>query len=151
MAPLSKVTIPKRKTTNLLLTMKKILFLLTILTLLLTACGTSTTSNAGGAPKAVENYLAAITSKKLDQVQGAACAAWEARAKIEFDSFQAVAVKLDSVACQEAGTSGNFTLVKCTGKLVATYQNENQTLDLSRQTYRAVQEGGAWKMCGYQE
>lgn len=129
--------------------MKKTLFLITILTFLLTACGANTTT--GSAPKAVENYLAAITSKKLDQVQGAACAAWEARAKIEFDSFQAVAVKLDNLACQEAGPSGNFTLVKCTGKLIATYQNENQTLDLSRQTYRAVQEGGAWKMCGYQE
>lgn len=138
--------------------MRKILFLLTVFAILLTACGTppaSPPSNAPSAPassgaaKAIENYLTAlITSRKLDSVKSASCAAWERDAKIDFDSFQAVTAKLDGMACQDAGKDGNFTLVNCKGKILVTYQNENQTLNLADKTYLAVQEG-EWKMCGY--
>jgi len=133
--------------------MPKVFFLLTIFALLLAACGTQATPvpsapASSGAAKAIENYLTALTAKKLDSVKNASCAAWERDAKIDFDSFQAVTAKIDGMACQEAGKDGNFTLVNCKGKILVTYQNENQTLNLADKTYLAVQEG-EWKMCGY--
>ena len=36
----------------------------------------------------------------------------------------------------------------CKGKIVATYNNEDQELDLSVRTYQVVQEGGEWLVCG---
>ncbi len=137
--------------------MRKVFFLFTVCALLLAACGTPTASPSNptsapassGAAKAIENYLTAlITSRKLDSVRSASCAAWEREAKIDFDSFQAVTAKLDGMTCQEAGKDGIFTLVNCKGKILVTYQNENQTLNLADKTYLAVQEG-EWKMCGY--
>lgn len=136
--------------------MPKVFFLLTIFALLLVACGTPAASPSNptsapassGAAKAIENYLTALTAKKLDSVKNASCAAWERDAKIDFDSFQAVTAKIDGMACQEAGADGKFTLVNCKGKILVTYQNENQTLNLADKTYLAVQEG-EWKMCGY--
>ncbi|MBI5350787.1 MAG: hypothetical protein HZB77_15935 [Chloroflexi bacterium] len=133
--------------------MRKVFFLFTIFFFLLAACGTQATPApsapaSGGAAKAIENYLTTLTGKKLDAVKNASCAAWERDAKIDFDSFQAVTAKLDGMACQDAGKDGNFTLVNCKGKILVTYQNENQTLNLADKNYLAVQEG-EWKMCGY--
>jgi hypothetical protein len=56
---------------------------------------------------------------------------------------------LEGLSCQDAGNADNATLVSCTGKIKASYNGENQELDLSSRTYRAVQEGGDWRMCGY--
>ena len=36
----------------------------------------------------------------------------------------------------------------CNGNIVATYNNEDQQLDLSVRTYQVVQEGGEWLVCG---
>ncbi|MBI5082808.1 MAG: hypothetical protein HZB17_16120, partial [Chloroflexi bacterium] len=56
--------------------MRKVFFLFTIFALLLAACGTQATPApsapaSGGAAKAIENYLTALTGKKLDAVKNA--------------------------------------------------------------------------------
>ena len=77
------------------------------------------------------------------------CAAWEADAKTELNSFGAVTARLEDLSCNEAGKDGNFTLVACTGKIIANYNGEDQTINLADRTYKMVQEGGDWRMCGY--
>jgi hypothetical protein len=52
--------------------------------------------------------------------------------------------------CQEAGSDGSYTLVQCQGKIVADYNGEKQEFDLNRRVFRAILEGGEWRMCGYQ-
>jgi len=59
---------------------------------------------------------------------------------LEVDSFAAVTAKLDGLACKEIGKSGAFTLVSCQGKIVTTYNNENQEINLAARNYQAVQE-----------
>jgi len=73
---------------------------------------------------------------------------WEDDALLELDSFQAVTTKLDGLACQQTGTDGDTSLVLCKGKIVATYNNEDQDLDLSVRTYQVVQQDGDWLVCG---
>lgn len=113
--------------------------------LLLTACGAQT----GDAPaNAVEDYLNALVAKDANQLTTLSCGEWEEDALLELDSFQAVTARLDGLACEQTGTDGETALVLCNGKIIATYNEEDQELDLSVRTYQVVQEGGEWLVCG---
>jgi hypothetical protein len=122
-----------------------ILILVIVSNLLLSACA----SKRDDAPaKAVEDYLNALVAKDSNRLTTLSCGDWEDDALLELDSFQAVTTKLDSLACTQTGTDGDIALVLCKGRIIATYNNEDQELDLSVRTYQVVQEGGDWLVCG---
>lgn len=128
--------------------------LVMVLSLILAACGGSGGANTGAknpAATAVENYYKAMVAKDAAKVSNLSCKAFEPQALLEMDGFQAVKAELDGVACKEAGTDGSATLVSCTGKISLTYNTEKQSLDVSRQTYKVVQEGGDYRVCGYKQ
>lgn len=108
--------------------------------------------SGGGSESArtVEAYLKALAEKNGAQLAALSCAAWEEDAMLELDSFQAVSTELKDLACAESGSEDGDTLVTCTGSLLATYNNEQQELDLSLHIYRVVTEGGEQRVCGYQ-
>jgi len=116
------------------------------LVLVLTACAPKGDRAAG----VVESYLNALVAKNSDQLSAVSCAEWESSALTELDSFQAVETKLEGLSCAKIGTDGDATLVTCQGKLIATYGSEDQELDLSTRTYRVVEQGGDWLVCGAQ-
>lgn len=127
--------------------MRKILLLLSIVLIanvLLIACSSNTDAPA----KAVENYLNALVAKDSDRLPTLVCGEWEEDALIELDSFQAVTASLENVSCTQTGTDGNTALVLCTGNIVASYNDEDQRLDLSVRTYQVTQESGDWLVCG---
>jgi outer membrane lipoprotein-sorting protein len=113
--------------------------------LVLTACSSG---NQDAPAKAVEDYLNALVAKDADRLSTLSCGAWEDDALLELDSFQAVTARLEGTSCEQTGTDGDTALVLCKGKIVATYNNEDQELDLSVRTYEVVQEGGEWLVCG---
>lgn len=115
---------------------------------LLSACG-STAGATAGPEKAVETYLNALVNQDVNRLTTASCKTWEEKARLEIDSFQAVKAKLDGVTCTKSGDEGASAKVSCTGKIVATYGNEDQEIPLDRRTYLVSQEGGEWRMCGY--
>jgi len=123
-----------------------ILVAVLIANMLLSACGSS--SNNDAPVKAVEDYLTTLVAKNADRLPTLVCGSWESDALIELDSFQAVDVRLEDMACKQSGTDGDNTLVSCTGKIVMTYNNEDQNIDLSARTYQVVQQGGDWLVCG---
>ena len=121
------------------------ILVLILATLALTACA----SNNDSAPaKAVEDYLNALVAKDADRLSTLSCGDWEDDALLELDSFQAVNTRLEDVACEQTGTDGSTALVLCNGKIIATYDTEDQELDLSVRTYQVVQEDGEWLVCG---
>ena len=111
---------------------------------------TGCTTSGSGPVQAVQGYLHAVVAKDSAKASSFACAAWENSAQLEVDSFAAVTAKLDSLSCKETGKSGNDTLVSCEGKIVSTYNNENQEINLAGRVYKVVKENGDWSMCGYQ-
>jgi hypothetical protein len=115
---------------------------------LLSACS-GTTASAAGPEKAVETYLTALVNQDVNRLITASCKTWEEKARLEADSFQAVKAKLDGMTCTKTGDEGTSAKVSCTGKIVATYGNENQEIPLDRRAYLVSQEGGEWRMCGY--
>ena len=121
-----------------------VLFLVLTANVLLIACASSTDAPA----KAVENYLNALVDKDADRLSTLVCGDWEEDALIELDSFQAVTARLEDAACTQTGTDGETALVDCTGSIIASYNDENQELDLSVRTYQVTQEGGDWLVCG---
>lgn len=128
--------------------MRKFLLIMLVAILaniLLTACSSSTTDAPA---KAVEDYLNTLVAKDADRLPNLVCGDWEDKALIELDSFQAVTARLDNVACKQTGTDGDTALVNCSGKIIATYNNEDQELDLSVRTYQVIQQGGDWLVCG---
>lgn len=127
--------------------MKKLLFVCIFgLGILLSACG----SNGASSPAvgAVEGYVNAIVANDADKLSALSCAEWESDALIELDSLQAVTSTLEGFACQETGKDGDNTLVHCDGKMILSYNGENQELDLSTRTYQVVEQGGDWLVCG---
>jgi hypothetical protein len=122
--------------------MRKFLF---ITLLILAACGAS----AGSPAKAIETYLNALVARNENAVVSASCASWEASARQEYNSFAAVTLEAKDLVCQAAGADGDYTLVNCTGVIIANYGNEDLQIDVAERSYRAIQEGGEWRMCGY--
>ncbi|MDX1377870.1 MAG: hypothetical protein R3307_03400 [Anaerolineales bacterium] len=125
--------------------MRKLIILLSIvlITTILTACAPN------DAPvKAVENYLDALVNKEADRLPSIVCGEWEEDALIELDSFQAVTARLENVSCSQTGTDEGTALVLCTGDIVASYNDEDQRLDLSTRTYQVIEQGGDWLVCG---
>ena len=128
--------------------MRKIVMPLVIVistVLLLAACSGS---DSDAPAKAVENYLNALVAKDVDRLPTLVCGDWEEDALIELDSFQAVTPRLENAVCTQTGTDGDTALVNCTGSIIATYNDEDQELDLSVRTYQVVQEGSDWLVCG---
>lgn len=131
--------------------MKKIVFVLIALAFLLSACAAGNDAGGAGAPAAVEDYLTALVTQDSDRISTLSCADWEEMALLELDSFQGVTARVEEPGCTQTGTDGDATLVTCSGKIIATYNNEDQELGLDARVFRVVEEGGNWLMCGYQE
>lgn len=127
------------------------LILSSLLVLILAACGGGQPAAGSGAAQAVQKYLQGVVDKKVEVVSSLSCKEWEPQGIQELDSLQAVKAELKGVSCQQTGTDGAAALVKCQGKIAITYDKEQQELDLSLRTYRVVQSGGDWRMCGYQQ
>lgn len=111
----------------------------------LPACASS---NDNASAKAVEDYLTALVEKDANRLTTLSCGEWEEDALLELDSFQAVTARLEGLACEQTETDGETALVLCNGKIIATYNEEDQEIDLSVRTYQVVQEGGEWLVCG---
>ncbi len=124
----------------------KIIFLVSALFLLSSCVG----SNEDAAGKAVETYLQALVAEDADRLATLSCAAWEEQAVMEVDAFVGVSASLSNVECTQTGTENGDALVSCSGEILATYNNEQQSLPLEGLVYRVVQENGEWLVCGYQ-
>jgi outer membrane lipoprotein-sorting protein len=122
-----------------------ILFTLLLTVSFLTGCASN---NADAPVQAVENYLNALVAKDADRLSTLSCGEWEDDALLELDSFQAVSARLEGLSCEQTGTDGDTALVLCNGNIIATYNDEDQELDLSVRTYQVVEEGGEWLVCG---
>jgi hypothetical protein len=122
--------------------------LVVLIAVFLTGC--SGASNGDPAARAVERYLQSLAGRDLNQMITNACTAWEAQARQEYDSFAAVSLELNKVSCKSTGQEQPYTLVDCTGSIIANYGNEDLQIDVAEQTFQVIQEGGDWRVCGYQ-
>jgi len=128
---------------------RKLALFLTLFVMLvpgLAACAGGTDAPA----KAVELYHEALVAKDQDLLVNYACADWETQALLELDSFVSVETSLVDMACQTVSEDGSTAKVECTGAISATYNGEAREFDLSGRTFLVVEEGGEWRLCGYE-
>lgn len=126
---------------------RSVLIFMVLIAIFLTSC--SSTSSVPSV-RAVEDYIKALVNKNSATLSALSCADWESNALLEFDSLQAVETKLIGLDCSIVGTEGSTTQVNCKGKIIATYNNEDQEIDLSVRNYQVVQQGNDYLVCGYQ-
>lgn len=126
---------------------KSLTLLVALSLVLLTACQAN--ANADAPAQAVVNYIEALVAKDAALLPETVCKAWEESAMVELDAFTGVNIHTEDLSCATTGTDGADQLVDCTGKIVASYNGENQEFPVDRQTYRVTQEDGQWRMCGY--
>ncbi len=128
------------------------LLLLVAISSLLTACNTdgadTPSGNNDAAVNAVMRYLEARVATDRSAMQAVSCAAWEAQAGIQAESFRSMNAQLEDVVCT-ASTEDGATLVTCEGQIVTSYNGENRSWPLP--VYSVTQEDGDWKVCGEAE
>jgi len=122
-----------------------IMILLFTTVLIISACGNA----SDPAAKVVENYFNALVNKDASALSALSCAEWEPNALLELDSLQAVSTRLENLSCVSDPSDNSTAEVNCQGKILATYNNEDQELDLSVRTYKVVQQGSEYLFCGY--
>jgi hypothetical protein len=124
-----------------------------ILALALALAALSAACSGGGqkspAAKAVEDYWQAMVAQNAEALSQLSCPDWEPQAIMELDSFQAVEARVEGMTCAESGKEGQDVLVSCQGKIIATYNGEDQELALDARAVLVRQDGGEWLVCGY--
>jgi hypothetical protein len=79
-------------------------------------------------------------------MQALSCAAWDAQALLQSQSFRAMRAELQNVGCSTTQQAGNSATVFCSGTIQTEYNGELRQWELGAYTMRL--EGGAWRMCG---
>ncbi len=122
---------------------RKSLFLFTLGLFMLSACGVS-----GEPDRIVEDYFDAIAAGDAVRAANLSCVAWEDQARTDADSFLNVDTTIEEMRCSVVSKTENTVDVWCSGQIVADYQGEKQSIDLSLQVYRLIAEDGVWRVCG---
>jgi hypothetical protein len=104
----------------------------------------------GSAADSIQAYLQARVQSDVDKMINLSCPDWEAQARIEASTFQALNAQLEGMTCADSGTDGSITLVSCQGKIVTTYNGETREWSLAERQFKTVLDDGEWRMCGYQ-
>lgn len=127
--------------------MKKIAYILIVLffVVVLASC-----TAEEPAVQVVEAYLNAVVDQDDVTLQKLVCEEWQFDAMMEMDSFLAVSPELENLSCSIVGDSGESQLVNCTGNILATYNEEQQKIDLSIRNYVVNEVAGEWLVCGHQ-
>ena len=58
-------------------------------------------------------------------------------------------MEMQGFSCKETGKEGDSSLVRCDGKIVATYGSEKMDFPIADRVHRVQNTGGSWKVCGY--
>ena len=112
------------------------------------ACGTAPPVDQARA--AVESYLQARVAGNAEQMIALSCSDWEAKARIEASTFQSMKAELEGVTCTIESPTSSEAMVRCTGRIVTSYNGESREWRMDERAFRTVLENGEWRMCGYQ-
>ncbi len=102
-----------------------------------------------GASRAVESLLEALVERDEARFTALTCPDYETQALLEYDSFALVTSELNGVTCEVTGGDETASVVRCTGSIDATYDNEVRQFDLTPRIYQVLLSGGDWLVCGY--
>jgi hypothetical protein len=135
-------------TLNVIGEMMRILRLTTILFILgliISAC-----SQEPPAVQVVETYFNAIVEQNDALIPQIVCEEWQFDAYLEMDSFLAVNPVLEDLSCNIVSEDQNSAVINCQGSILATYNEEQQKIDLSSRNLIVRKEANEWLICGQQ-
>ncbi|HET58833.1 MAG TPA: hypothetical protein ENN32_00490 [Chloroflexi bacterium] len=102
------------------------------------------------AVQVVETYFNAIVEQNDALIPQIVCEEWQFDAYLEMDSFLAVNPVLEDLSCTVVSEDQNSAIVNCQGSILATYNEEQQKIDLSNRNFIVRKEANEWLLCGQQ-
>jgi hypothetical protein len=123
----------------------RLTMILCVLGLVMSAC-----SQQSPAVQVVETYFNAIVEQNDDLIPQIVCEEWQFDAYLEMDSFLAVNPVLEDLSCSVVSEDENSAVVNCQGNILATYNEEQQKIDLSSRNFIVRKEANEWLICGQQ-
>jgi hypothetical protein len=123
----------------------RLTMILCVLGLVMSAC-----SQQSPAVQVVETYFNAIVEQNDDIIPQIVCEEWQFDAYLEMDSFLAVNPVLEDLSCSVVSEDENSAVVNCQGNILATYNEEQQKIDLSSRNFIVRKEANEWLICGQQ-
>ncbi len=100
------------------------------------------------AVQVVETYFNAIVEQNDALIPQIVCEEWQFDAYLEMDSFLAVNPVLEDLSCTVVSEDQNSAIVNCQGSILATYNEEQQKIDLSNRNFIVRKEANEWLICG---
>ena len=100
------------------------------------------------AAQVVETYFNAIVEQNDALIPQIVCEEWQFDAYLEMDSFLAVNPVLEDLSCTVISEDQNSAIVNCQGSILATYNEEQQKIDLSNRNFIVRKEANEWLICG---
>lgn len=130
--------------------MKKIPTLICVIILVMLIFVSGCTEFAKSDPSdATKAYLTALAEKDKNKVISLSCKAFEEQSALEVDALLSVGASLNDLQCASFGKEGEYQLVKCSGNMDLTYNDEIRAIDLSTRIYSMALEEGKWRVCSY--
>ena len=120
--------------------------ILSLIVFLLAGCGGSSNVTAASA---VEEYVKVRITGDEAKLVALTCKDRESAARTEAAGFRQGNTRIESVSCKESGKEGQFTVVRCEGKMIKNYGGEDTTINLADRAFKMIQEDGQWRVCGY--
>ena len=119
--------------------------ILLLFLIIISGCRVDQTSEAA---QAAEHYYQALVNKDENTMINLSCSDWESDTKLMYDSFAAVELTLENLACQQTPKDEHY-IVSCSGNLIASYGAEKLEIDIAERPLVVIKEGGEWRVCGY--
>ena len=128
---------------------RKLFFIAILLSLLLVSCRPAQTAGSPEEVQTLERYIQALAGKDEAAYSRLICPKWEPEAFLEFDAYQGVESRLEQIDCRRIGSQDDEATVNCQGKILLSYGNEKQEIDLSSRNYQLTSIDGVWQVCGF--
>lgn len=128
---------------------RKFLLIASLLSFFLVNCSPV---QPGGSPAEVQTLMRniqALAAKDEATYSRLICPDWASEAFLEFDAYRGVESHLGEITCQRISGQGDEAKVTCQGKILLSYGNEKQEIDLASRIYQLKSNGGVWQVCGF--
>ena len=128
---------------------RRYILLACFLSILLVSCQPAQAVDTPAEVVTLQRYMQAFAEKDEVAYTRLICPSWESEGLLAFDAYKGMQSRLGEITCRRVSGQQDEANVNCQGKILLSYGNENQEIDLSSRLYRLTWNGDVWQVCGF--